>query len=91
MITEENRWEYHPEKKDLVTAPEAVLTFYDCFIIEDCQEKKVFLCQTESVQTLQQNRSDGKSNPGIYRGGETGRIRNAKKIRKPDGHGKFSP
>ena len=30
-------------EKDLVTVPEAVLTFYDCFIIEDCQEKRTYL------------------------------------------------
>ncbi len=30
-------------EKDLVTFPEAVLTFYDCFIIEDCQEKRTYL------------------------------------------------
>ena len=30
-------------EKDLVTIPEAVLTFYDCFIVEDCQEKRTYL------------------------------------------------
>ena len=30
-------------EKDLVTVPEAVLTFYDCFIVEDCQEKRTYL------------------------------------------------
>ena len=30
-------------EKDLMTVPEAVLTFYDCFIIEDCQEKRTYL------------------------------------------------
>ena len=31
------------KEKDLVTIPEAVLTFYDCFIVEDCQEKRTYL------------------------------------------------
>lgn len=26
-----------------MTIPEAVLTFYDCFIVEDCQEKRTYL------------------------------------------------
>ena len=30
-------------EKDLVTIPEAVLTFYDCFVVEDCQEKRTYL------------------------------------------------
>lgn len=30
-------------EKDLVTIPEAVLTFYDCFIVEDCREKRTYL------------------------------------------------
>ena len=30
-------------EKDLVTIPEAVLTFYDCFVVEDCQEKRSYL------------------------------------------------
>ena len=30
-------------EKDLVTVPEAVLTFYDCFIVEDCREKRTYL------------------------------------------------
>ena len=30
-------------EKNLVTIPEAVLTFYDCFIVEDCREKKTYL------------------------------------------------
>ena len=30
-------------EKELVTVPEAVLTFYDCFIVEDCQEKRTYL------------------------------------------------
>ncbi len=30
-------------KENLVTIPDAVLTFYDCFIIEDCQEKRTFV------------------------------------------------
>ena len=81
-------------EKDLVTVPEAVLTFYDCFIIEDCQEKRTYLVSNGiSADAAAGNRSDGKSNPGIYRGGETGRIgnRGKKGIRKQDGHGKFSP
>lgn len=81
-------------EKDLVTVPEAVLTFYDCFIIEDCQEKKNLSCvKRNQCRRCSRNRSDGKSNPGIYRGGETGRIgnRGKKGIRKQDGHGKFSP
>ena len=51
-------------EKDLVTVPEAVLTFYDCFIIEDCQEKEPILCQTESVQTLQQKSERWKKQSG---------------------------
>lgn len=81
-------------EKDLVTVPEAVLTFYDCFIIEDCQEKKNLSCvKWNQCRRCSRNRSDGKSNPGIYRGGETERIgnRGKKGIRKQDGHGKFSP
>lgn len=70
-------------EKDLVTVPEAVLTFYDCFIIEDCQEKEPILCQMESVQTLQQKSERWKKQSGIYRGGETGRIGNGKK-RNPE-------
>lgn len=31
------------EEADLVTIPEAVLTFYDCFIVEDCREKRTYL------------------------------------------------
>lgn len=30
-------------EKALVTIPEAVLTFYDCFVVEDCQEKRTYL------------------------------------------------
>ena len=30
-------------EQDLVTIPEAVLTFYDCFVVEDCQEKRTYL------------------------------------------------
>ena len=30
-------------EKDLVTIPEAVLTFYACFVVEDCQEKRTYL------------------------------------------------
>lgn len=30
-------------EKDLVTIPEAVLTFYDCFVVEDYQEKRTYL------------------------------------------------
>ena len=30
-------------EKDLVTIPEAVLTFYDCFVVEDRQEKRTYL------------------------------------------------
>ncbi len=30
-------------ENDLVTIPEAVLTFYDCFVVEDCQEKRTYL------------------------------------------------
>ena len=30
-------------EKDLVTIPEAVLTFYDCFVVEDCQKKEIWL------------------------------------------------
>ena len=30
-------------EKDLVTIPEAVLTFYDFFVVEDCQEKRTYL------------------------------------------------
>lgn len=51
-------------EKDLVTVPEAVLTFYDCFIIEDCQEKEPILCQMESVQTLQQKSERWKKQSG---------------------------
>ena len=32
-------------EKDLVTIPEAVLTFYDCFIVEDCREKDLSCVQ----------------------------------------------
>ena len=81
-------------EKDLVTVPEAVLTFYDCFIIEDCQEKRTYLVSNGiSADATTEIRAMEKSNPGIYRGGETGRIgnRGKKGIRKQDGHGKFSP
>ena len=73
-------------EKDLVTVPEAVLTFYDCFIIEDCQEKRTYLVSNGIS-------ADAAAEIGIYRGGETGRIGNREKkgIRKQDGHGKFSP
>ena len=30
-------------ESDIVTIPEAVLTFYDCFIVEDCREKRTYL------------------------------------------------
>lgn len=30
-------------EKDLVRIPEAVLVFYDCFLIEDCKEKRTYL------------------------------------------------
>ena len=30
-------------ESDIVTIPEAVLTFYDCFIVEDCREKRIYL------------------------------------------------
>ncbi len=31
------------KEKNLVTIPEAVLTFYDCFVVEDCREKRTYL------------------------------------------------
>ena len=30
-------------EEDIVSIPEAVLTFYDCFIVEDCREKRTYL------------------------------------------------
>ena len=81
-------------EKDLVTVPEAVLTFYDCFNHRRLYRKKDLSCvKWNQCRRCSRNRSDGKSNPGIYRGGETGRIgnRGKKGIRKQDGHGKFSP
>ena len=41
--------------QDIVSIPEAVLTFYDSFLVEDCQKKEVYLIAngiTESVEKL---------------------------------------
>ena len=42
-------------KENLVTIPDAVLVFYDMYIIEDCHEKKTFLVAngvTEDAEKL---------------------------------------
>lgn len=80
-------------EKELVTVPEAVLTFYDCFIVEDCQEKELILCQMESVKTLQQKSERWKKQSGNLqrRGNRKERKQEKKGIRKQYGHGKFSP
>lgn len=58
-------------EKDLVTVPEAVLTFYDCFNHRRLSGKKNLSCvKRNQCRRCSRNRSDGKSNPGIYRGGK---------------------
>ena len=80
-------------EKDLVTVPEAVLTFYDCFIVEDCQEKRTYLVSNGiSEDAAAEIGAMEKSNPGIYRGGEKRKDRKQEKkkeSRKQYGHGKF--
>lgn len=66
-------------EKELVTVPEAVLTFYDCFIVEDCQEKELILCQMESVKTLQQKSERWKKQSGNLQRRGKRRIGNRRK------------
>ena len=81
-------------EKDLVTVPGAVLTFYNCFIIEDCQEKKNLSCvkrnQCRAAAEIgaMEKAIREFTEAGKQEGSETGE---KKGIRKQDGHGKFSP
>ena len=77
-------------EKDLVTIPEAVLMFC-CGRLSG--KKDVSCVKWNQRKCRGADRRNGKSNPGICRGWQTGRTGNRRKkeIRKWDDHGKFSP
>ena len=67
-------------EKDLVTIPEAVLTFYDCFVVEDCQEKKDVSC----VKWISGNAAAqiGAMEKAILESAEAGKRKNRKSEKK---------
>lgn len=80
-------------EKELVTVPEAVLTFYDCFIVEDCQEKRTYLVSNGIIEDAAAEIGAMEKQSGNLqrRGKRKDRKQEKKRNPKQYGHGKFSP